>query len=98
MPAIVFIGDETNALGFRLAGVATCSPAPAELHAEFARALATAQWIILGRRCADALAPPVLRRALAQTTPLVVVMPDIVEPRADAGLARRVRAVLGIEG
>jgi vacuolar-type H+-ATPase subunit F/Vma7 len=96
--AIVVIGDELNCAGFHLVGVQTRSPAPADLDAEFTRALASASLVVLSRRSADALAPQALRRALAGESPLVVVMPDITEPQADSGMAERVRAALGIEG
>ena len=97
MAAIIVIGDELVCAGFALTGVDTRSPAPADLGAEFHHALEHASLIILSRRCADALAPQVLRQALARESPLVVVMPEITEPQADPGFARRMRAVLGIE-
>ena len=97
MAAIVVIGDELVCAGFALTGVDTRSPAPADLGAALDHALEHASLIILTRRCADALAPQVLRPALARESPLVVVMPEITEPRADPGFARRMRAVLGIE-
>lgn len=97
MAAIVVIGDELVCAGVGLTGVDTRSPAPADLGAEFHHALEHASLIILSRRCADALAPQVLRQALARESPLVVVMPEITEPQADPGFARRMRAVLGIE-
>jgi vacuolar-type H+-ATPase subunit F/Vma7 len=95
---IVVFGDELNCVGFHLAGVQTRSPAPADLDAEFTRALATASLVVLSRRTADALAPQTLQRALAGESPLVVVMPDITAPQVDSGMAERVRAALGIEG
>lgn len=97
MAAIVVIGDEPSCAGFRLAGIEARSPAPAELEAEFARALASAAMVVLSRDCAAALPPRALRVAIARETPLVVVMPDIADPRPDVGLVRRMRAVLGIE-
>jgi vacuolar-type H+-ATPase subunit F/Vma7 len=97
MSAIVVIGDEWTCAGFALAGVAARSPAPADLDAEFERALGSAALVVLTRRCADALAPDRLRQAIARESPLVVVMPELVEPQPDAGFVRRIRAVLGIE-
>jgi vacuolar-type H+-ATPase subunit F/Vma7 len=98
MATIVVIGDALNCVGFRLAGVETRSPAPDELAGEFTRALAAASLIVLGRRTAKALAPRVLQQALAGESPLVVVLPDIAAPAEGAGaVARRVRAILGIE-
>lgn len=97
MAAIVVIGDELVCAGFGLAGVATRSPAPADIEAEFAHALEHAALVVLTRRCADALAPQTLQRAMVRESPLVVVMPEITAPGVDAGFARRMRAVLGIE-
>ena len=97
MAAIVVIGDESSCAGFRLAGVDTRSPARSEIAAEFATALASAALVVLTRDCAAALAPGTLRAALARETPLVVVMPELAQPRPDAGFTQRMRAVLGIE-
>ena len=96
MGPITMIGDEMSCAGFRLAGVNTRSPALADVAAEFARALEAAPLVILSRRCAAALAPQTLRQAMERESPLVVVLPDIADPRPDEGLAGRMRAVLGI--
>lgn len=97
MATIVVIGDELVCAGFGLAGVATRSPAPADLEAEFLQALEQAALVVLTHRGANALAPQTLQRAMLRESPLVVVMPEITAPSVDAGLARRMRAVLGIE-
>jgi len=94
---IVVIGDELSCAGFRLAGARTRNPSPADLEAEFERALASAPLVVLTRRCAAALPPAVLRRAALRETPLVVVMPELASPVPDQGFVRRMRAVLGIE-
>lgn len=96
MHPVVVIGDEAVCAGFRLAGAVTRSPAPGALDAEFAWALGSASLVVLSQRCADALAPTTLRAALAHEAPLVVVLPDIVEPQADARFVRRMRSALGL--
>lgn len=97
MNELVFIGDELNGAGFRLAGVQVLNPAPAELAQVFDSVLQRAALVMLSRARADALAPGVLSRAQARETPLLVVVPDIAAPGADTGVARRIRGVLGIQ-
>jgi len=97
MNTLVFIGDELNGTAFALAGVQVLNPAPADLAQTFEQALQGAALVLLGQACADALAPEVLSRAQARETPLLVVVPDIAAPAADARVARRIRGVLGIQ-
>lgn len=96
---LVVIADELDALGFRLAGIETVTPAsPRDADAAFANACATTSGlVVVGRRIADALAPGTLARATAAGRPLVAVLPDISSPEADAAFERRMRGVLGIE-
>ena len=96
MSRIVVIANELNGVGFGLAGADVRSPADADVAAVLAQALAGASLVVLTPRSAGALDPGVLGRALARPTPLVVVVPDITAPLADTGLARRMRAVLGV--
>lgn len=95
---IVVLGDELACAGLRLAGVQTRSPAPAALLAEFTQALASASMVVLTRALADTLPAETLRQAQRRETPLLVVLPDLVDPQPDLAFARRMRAVLGIEG
>lgn len=93
---LVVLGDEATCAGFALAGVDARAPAPAEVPGVFAQALESAAMVVITRRCAAALAPGELRRAVACERPIVVVMPDLFEPDADPGIAARMRAALGI--
>lgn len=97
MDAIVVIGDELTCAGFRLAGVATHTPAPGEAGAVLARTLGEARLVVLTQALADGVEPGLLRQALAREQPLLVVMPGIAAPDAPSDLSRRMRAVLGIE-
>ncbi len=97
MTGIVVLGDELHGVGFRLAGIEVHNPPPAELEAQFKRAVDSAALVVLSQRCARGLAPALLRRAMLGETPPVVVMPDIGEPNADTGFVRRMRSLLGIE-
>lgn len=96
MGPVVVLGDEATCAGFALAGVETLSPSPAEAPAVFARALESASMVVVTLGLAATLSPGALRRAIAGERPIVVVMPDLVDPDADTGVASRVRAVLGI--
>ena len=96
MGPVVVLGDEATCAGFALAGVETLSPSPAEAPAAFARALESASMVVVTLGLAAALSPGALRRAIAGERPIVVVMPDLVDPDADTGVAARVRTVLGI--
>ncbi len=96
MGPLVVLGDEATCAGFALAGVDARAPASAEVPAVFAQALESAAMVVITRRCAAALAPGELRRAVAGERPIVVVMPDLSEPQADSGIAARMRAALGI--
>ena len=96
MGPLVVLGDEATCAGFALVGVDGRATAPAEAPAAFAQALESAAMVVITHSRAAALAPGVLRRALAGERPIVVVMPDLSEPDADPGVAARVRAVLGI--
>lgn len=93
---LIVLGDEATCAGFALAGVDARAPAPAEVPGVFAQALESAAMVVITRRCAAALAPRDLQRAVAGERPIVIVMPDLVEPDADPGIAARMRAALGI--
>jgi vacuolar-type H+-ATPase subunit F/Vma7 len=97
MANIVVIGDETVCAGFRLAGVDTRSPADDEVQAVLGQVSDGAQLVVLSRHCAAQLAPDLLHAAQARERPLLVVMPDIADPDAPSAVARRLRAILGIE-
>lgn len=98
MGTVVIIGDEAVCAAFRLAGVQTRTPADSEVQAELAQVSSQqATLIVLTRHCAAQLAPATLHAALAREQPLLVVMPDITEPDRPSGVARRMRAILGID-
>ncbi len=96
MGPLVVLGDEATCAGFALAGVEALSPSPSDAPAAFARALASASMVVVTQSLATSLAPGVLRRAIGGERPIVVVMPDLADPDADAGVAARAGAVLGL--
>ncbi|MBI4291941.1 MAG: hypothetical protein HY661_10715 [Betaproteobacteria bacterium] len=93
----VFLGDELSAAGYRLAGVDARVPSRGDETACLETALKDARLVLLGARCARAIAPAALERALALRFPLVIVVPDwdgtglAIEP------ANKVRRALGLE-
>lgn len=97
MADVVLIGDEIAAAGFALAGADTRPAVGPGLRARFDDALRTARLVVLTPTAASGLDPQALHAAVLRGTPPVLVMPDLVAPRADAAFAQRIRAALGIE-
>lgn len=94
MKTIVYLGDEANAAGFRLAGIdARVATAGAEAT-EFATAFAEAAVLLLGDRCAAKVPPATLAAARLAAQPLVLVLDD-GERSAAADLVAPVRRLLG---
>lgn len=88
MGAIIYLGSEAEAAGFRLAGIEARAVAAGSEAAEFARALDEAALLLLGARCAARLPPARLADACAAAKPLLMVLDD-----ADG--AEPVRRLLG---
>lgn len=97
MGTIAVIGDEATCAGFRLTGVDTFAPRDADVASVLTSLLGRAELVVLTRRCAAQVDPAVLHAAVAHERPLVVVMPEVTDPDAELDLARRMRAILGIE-
>jgi vacuolar-type H+-ATPase subunit F/Vma7 len=98
MAYTVYIGDEATAAGFRLAGVKTWVPDPADALATLRRAGADgAELILLSAPFAAQLPIEDLEAALAREAPLVAVVPDVFGRGAPPDLAHEVRGALGIE-
>jgi vacuolar-type H+-ATPase subunit F/Vma7 len=98
MPApTIFLGDELSAAGYRLAGVDACVPAPGDEAACLDKALKEARLVLVGSRCARAIAPEALEAALALLVPLVMVVPEWDGTPFAGEPANKVRRVLGLE-
>ncbi len=95
--AIVYLGDELNAAGYRLAGVDARVPAAGAETGYLEAAMREAQVVLLGMRFAAAIAPAVLEPALASRSPLVMVVPELNGERPSIDPASRVRRLLGVE-
>jgi len=94
MAAIVFVGGEVEAAGFRLAGVAARVPRPGDEAAAFEQACREGTVVLVGAACAAALPRGALEAALAAPSPLVMVLPD---GAARPDPAARVRRLLGVD-
>ncbi|MFA7270527.1 MAG: hypothetical protein WC073_14405 [Sterolibacterium sp.] len=93
----IFLGDELSAAGYRLAGVDARVPAPGDEAQCFEKALGEARILLLGARCARAIAPAALEAALALLSPLVIVVPEWDGRQVAADPASKVRRALGVE-
>ena len=101
MGAPWFIGDEVTAAGMRLAGAQVHVPSQGadagELTALLHQARAAAELVLLGADVAAALPAAERERALAATSPLTVIVPDVRGQAPLPDLEQRVRTILGVE-
>ena len=97
MSLTVFIGDETSATGWRMAGVEVVSPAAGEVGRVLDAARRRADLVILTAESARALAPADLEAALLAEAPIVSVVSDILGRVPLPDLAGRLRRTLGID-
>jgi vacuolar-type H+-ATPase subunit F/Vma7 len=97
MATPVFIGEETSAAGWRLAGLRTVVPDEGDEAATLAGARAHAPLVLVGASTAARIPEPALRAAQAALAPLTLIVPDLSgEPVPD--IAARLRHQLGLEG
>lgn len=96
MPYPVYIGDEADAAGFRLAGVRVYSPPVSELTATLHTVASDASLILLGTRLAGRLPAGELQRLQAAVDPPLVVIGDPAGGAPTDDLAERLRRELGM--
>jgi vacuolar-type H+-ATPase subunit F/Vma7 len=94
MAALVYIGDELSAAGYRLAGASVATPAPEQAAQALALALTQAPLVLLSAALASAIPPATLRRAACALRPLLLVVPDIVGGTPAPELVQRLRGQL----
>lgn len=98
MNSIVFIGDELTATGFRLAGIETFVPGEHVMAAAIlAQARKTAGLVIITAATARTIPADELDAALSAESPIVAVVPDVLLRTHPPDVAKRLRAMLGIE-
>jgi vacuolar-type H+-ATPase subunit F/Vma7 len=95
--AIVYLGDELSAAGFRLAGVDARVPSAGAETDCLAAAMREASVVLLGIHCAASIPAAALEPALASRSPLVMVVPDLNGTHPSIDSASKVRRLLGVE-
>jgi vacuolar-type H+-ATPase subunit F/Vma7 len=97
MTAVVYLGDEIGAAGFRLAGAQVCVPAAGGETEALGRACTVAPLVLVSAAVANRIDPAALRRAGTALAPLVLVVPDTQGEAPLPDIATRLRAQLGLE-
>jgi vacuolar-type H+-ATPase subunit F/Vma7 len=97
MASPVYIGDETSAAGWRLAGARVSVPAPGDEAAALASATRQAPLVLLSAAVASRIGAAALAAAGSTLSPLVLLVPDPQGEVSLPGLADRLRSQLGLE-
>jgi vacuolar-type H+-ATPase subunit F/Vma7 len=92
----VYIGDEVEAAGYRLAGLDVRVPTREELLPMIRSACEQAPLVLIGAATAREIPTAELDRLLAQVAPPVVVVPDVRRRAGLPDLATRLRGQLGV--
>jgi vacuolar-type H+-ATPase subunit F/Vma7 len=97
MDRTIFIGDELTAAGFRLTGIETLVPRPADVGTVFVGACARTDCVFITAGLAQYLPAAELEAALLAETPIVAVIADIRSQTLPPDPTGRLRDALGIE-
>lgn len=97
MSVPVYVGDEVSAAGYRLAGAVVRTPRAGEEAAALTWARAHGSLVLVSAAVAAGIGEAALRAALAQTTPLVLIVPDPQGVVSEPDLAARLRRTLGMD-
>jgi vacuolar-type H+-ATPase subunit F/Vma7 len=97
MSAPIYLGDEVDAAGYRLAGARVRTPRVGEGAAALAQACAQAPLVLLSAAVAAGVGERQLRAALSALSPLVLIVPDLQAEVPLPDLAARLQAQLGLE-
>lgn len=98
MSAIVFIGDEVSAAGYRLAGVHVVCPNFGDVADIFTKACKTAEAVFITAEYAAHIPTGLLDDMIAGLSPLVMVVEDAHSTMPAQTIEDRARSVLGLEG
>lgn len=93
----IYLGDEVNGAGFRLAGAEVRVPAPGRAAEALDDARAKAPLVLVSAAVAAEIPESRLAAAVAAISPLTLVVPDPVGGTPMPNLATRLRAQLGME-
>ena len=94
----IYVGDEVNGAGFRLAGAQVLVPEPGGAADALEDARARAPFVLVSAAVAAEIPEGHLAAAVAALSPLTVVVPDPVGGTPMPDLAKRLRGQLGMEG
>jgi vacuolar-type H+-ATPase subunit F/Vma7 len=97
MSAVVYLGDEVSAAGYRLAGAQVRTPPAGEEAAALAWACSQAPLVLVSAAVAAGIGEAPLRQALSALAPLVLIVPDLHGAVPLPDLAARLRGQLGLE-
>jgi len=98
MQTPIYVGDEVNGAGYRLAGVRVRVPEPGRAAATLDEAREEAPLVLVSAAVAAEIPESRLAAAVAAIAPLVLVVPDPVGGTPMPDLAKRLRGQLGMEG
>lgn len=87
----IYLGDEINAAGYRLAGIRAHVPEPGTETAALAAARVDASLVLVSAAVAARIGEAPMRSALAALTPLTLIVPDLrgLSPVPDIGAQLR---------
>ena len=97
MEAVVFIGDELTATGFRLAGATVLVVPPEEAAGALRTAREGASLVLLAASHASGIGATELDEALTSAHPLTVLVDDLLERVAPPDMEQLMRRALGVE-
>ena len=92
----VYIGDELAGAGFRLAGLDIHSPPDEQLPASFRRALKETDLLLIDVNYARRLPAKEVREAVLALSPLVLIVPDVLDRTPMRDLEQRLSRELGV--
>lgn len=98
MPAPIYLGDETSAAGYALAGVDARVPDAGAETLALARARAEAPLVLVAAEVAARVDVAAWRAAALALSPLTLVVPDLAGTARLPDVAADIRRDLGLEG
>jgi vacuolar-type H+-ATPase subunit F/Vma7 len=98
MQSPIYVGDEVNGAGFRLAGARVQVPEPGRAVEALDAARKQAPLVLVSAAVAAEIPEAHLAAAVAELSPLTLVVPDPVGGTPMPDLAMRLRRQLGMEG
>lgn len=96
MSTPVFLGDELDGIGFRLAGLRSPGVSDERLEEVFDRACVDAPLVILAASTARNLDPETLERAILDANPPIAIVREIAGQEEPPDMDAEVRVALGV--